>query len=100
MQNFICSSPAKFWKQTTKPRLISWYSLKNFGIHHSSGQNLGLESLIWITKIMQNCSLTNKILQNIAVFQQKIAHLFQTIYESELVQSCNGWWTRDLTRLV
>ena len=41
-------SSAKFWKQTTKPRLILWNSLKKLERHHSSRQNLGLESIIWI----------------------------------------------------
>ena len=48
MQTFIYFLSAKFWKQTTKHRLILWNSLKKLEKHHSSRQKLGMEKFIWI----------------------------------------------------
>ena len=56
MQNFIYFSSAKFWKQTTKPRLILRNSLKKLERHHSSRQILGMENfeiLYESSKILQ-----------------------------------------------
>ena len=48
LQQFIYFLSAKFWKHTTKPRLILWNFLKTLEKQHSSRQNLGMESLILI----------------------------------------------------
>ena len=53
MQNFVYFSSAKFWKQTTKSRLILTNSLKKLEGHHSSRQNLGIENFTWYIQNIQ-----------------------------------------------
>ena len=52
LQNFIYFASAQFWKQTTKPRLILWSSLKE----------ITAADKIWVWKILNDSS---KIIQKV-----------------------------------